>query len=313
MAHAVIVFLIVLVALIIVVPFAIEARRKVIGADDRQNAPGAFVELSQGITHYQWHGPVRGPIAVCVHGLTTPSFVWQGLAAGLSAMGYRVLTYDLYGRGYSDRPVGAQTDAFFIQQLEELLKDQEVTEDFTLIGYSMGGAISTCFAAKHPDMVRLLVLLAPAGMSMTTGRLAQIIRHTPLVGDWLMMAFFPARHQKEVQAERDLPSSVPDITDLQLRELEYQGFTSAVLSSLRGVLGRELKDEHRSIHRAGVPVLAIWGRNDAVIPLSAMGKLTEWSRSTRQEVIEDAGHGLTYTHTDEVLEILGERLNEGLN
>ncbi|WP_240336774.1 alpha/beta hydrolase [Tropicibacter sp. Alg240-R139] len=308
-----IVFLIVLIAMIIVVPFAIEARRKVMGAEDRQEAPGEFVELSQGVTHYQWHGPVRGPIAVCVHGLTTPSFVWQGLASGLSAMGYRVLTYDLYGRGYSDRPDGAQTDAFFLQQLKELLDAQQVTEDFTLIGYSMGGAISTCFAAKHPDMVRLLVLLAPAGMSMATGRMAQFIRRTPLVGDWMMMALFPARHQREIEAERDLTSSVPDITDLQLRELEYQGFTSAVLSSLRGILGRELKDEHRAIHQAGVPVLAIWGRNDAVIPLTAMGQLTEWSRSTRQEVIEDAGHGLTYTHTDDVLEILSGRLNEGLS
>ena len=283
------------------------------GPEDRRDAPGEFIELSQGITHYQWHGPVRGPIAVCVHGLTTPSFVWQGLTAGLTAMGYRVLTYDLYGRGYSDRPKGDQTDAFFLQQLEELLQSQEVTEDFTLIGYSMGGAISTCFTAKHPDMVRLLVLLAPAGMSMATGRIAQIIRHTPIVGDWLMMALFPARHKKEVEAERGLPSSVPDITDLQIRELEYQGFTTAVLSSLRGILGRELKSEHRTIHQSGVPVLAIWGRDDVVIPLSAMGKLTGWSRSTRQEVIEGAGHGLTYTHTDQVLEILGERLDEGLN
>lgn len=308
-----IVFLVVLVSLMIVVPFAIEARRKVMGPEDRQNAPGEFIELSQGITHYQWHGPVRGPIAVCVHGLTTPSFVWQGLTAGLTAMGYRVLTYDLYGRGYSDRPKGAQTDTFFLLQLEELLQSQEVAEDFTLIGYSMGGAISTCFTAKHPDMVRLLVLLAPAGMSMATGRIAQIIRHTPIVGDWLMMALFPARHKKEVEGERGLPSSVPDITDLQIRELEYQGFTAAVLSSLRGILGRELKAEHRTIHQSGVPVLAIWGRDDGVIPLSAMGTLTEWSRSTRQEVIEGAGHGLTYTNTDQVLEILRERLDEGLN
>ena len=108
-----IVFLVVLVSLIIVLPFAFESRRKVMGPEDRRDAPGEFIELSQGITHYQWHGPVRGPIAVCVHGLTTPSFVWQGLTAGLTAMGYRVLTYDLYGRGYSDRPKGDQTDAFF--------------------------------------------------------------------------------------------------------------------------------------------------------------------------------------------------------
>jgi len=312
-ARIVIVFLIVLVALTIVVPFAFESRRKVMDDAARQTAPGEFVELSRGLTHYQWHGPVRGPVAVCVHGLTTPSFVWQGLAAGLSAMGYRVLTYDLYGRGYSDRPSGAQTDAFFVQQLEELLDSQEVTEDFTLIGYSMGGAIATCFAAKHPDRLRHLVLLASAGMIMATGQLARIIRNLPFAGDWLMMAFFPARLKKDIEAEADQPSSVPGIAKLQLRELEYQGFVAAVLSSLRGILGRDLKDQHRTIHQAGVPVLAIWGRDDTVIPLSAMGRLTEWSRSTRQEVIEDAGHGLTYTHTDQVLSILGQRLNEGLN
>lgn len=303
----------VLIGILAVLPFVLEARRKPMGAEERRQAPGTFVDLNKGTTHFQWHGPVRGPVAVCVHGLTTPSFVWQGLTLGLAAMGYRVLTYDLYGRGYSDRPKGAQDAEFFVSQLEELLSSQEVTEDFTLIGYSMGGSIATCFAAKHPDLVRHLVLLAPAGLDFAKDRMTDFIRNTPVLGDWLMLLAFPSRHRKGAEAERGLPSSVPDIIDLQKRELEYRGYVPSVLSSLRGILTRELQQEHRAIHRAGVPVSAIWGRHDDIIPLSAMGKLTEWSRSAHQDVIDNAGHGLVYTHTDDVLAILSERLRSGLN
>ncbi|MBT3142055.1 MULTISPECIES: alpha/beta fold hydrolase [Roseobacteraceae] len=308
-----ILFLVVFLLILISAPFAIEARRKSMGPEARREAPGEFIELSLGVTHFQWHGPVRGPIAVCVHGLTTPSFVWQGLVPGLTAMGYRVLTYDLYGRGYSDRPKDPQTADFFITQLEELLATQDITEDITLIGYSMGGAIATSYAAKHPHRVRHLVLLASAGMILTTDRMAKYIRKTPVIGDWLMMAFFPSRHRTAAEAERDLPSSVPNIVDLQQRELNYRGFIKAILSSLRNLLAQDQHNEHKTIYRAGVPVLAIWGRQDSVIPIRAMGMLTEWSRTTRQEVIEDAGHSLAYTHSDEIIQILQERLRDGLN
>lgn len=302
-----------ILVLVAAYPFAVEARRAPMNAVVRQSAPGAMVELSQGVTHVEWHGPVRGPVAVCVHGLTTPSFVWQGLVSGLAAMGYRLLTYDLYGRGFSDRPRGKQDQGFFLQQLEELLTSQDVDEDFTLIGYSMGGSIATCFAAKHPGRVRHLVLLAPAGMSMIANKTTNFIRKTPLLGDWLMLAGFPRKHHAAAEAERDVPSSVPNVSELQQRELAYRGFVPAVLASLRGILARSLEAEHRTIHRAGIPVLAIWARHDDIIPLAAMGKLTEWSRSAHQEVIEEAGHSLVYTHTDAVLSVLSERLREGLN
>jgi len=73
----------------------------------RATAPGTFVDLPRGKTHYQWHGPEGGPVIVCIHGLTTPSFVFGPIAAHLAGRGYRVLTYDHYGRGYSYRPRGA--------------------------------------------------------------------------------------------------------------------------------------------------------------------------------------------------------------
>lgn len=306
--------LVLLLLLLIVVaaaPFLREALRPKMNDAVRQSATGDFIKLSQGVTHYEWIGPVRGPVAVCIHGLTTPSAVWRGVAQGLSWMGYRVLIYDLFGRGYSDRPKGPQDVAFFQRQLNDLLESQDIRDDITVIGYSMGGAIATCFAAAQPGRVRQLILLAPAGMFSVRTRLLKYI-HIPLLGDWLMLAFYPRRHLAETEAERGLPSSVPDILDIQQNELRFQGFTPAVLASLRGLLSKPLETEHRTIHRAGVPVLAIWGQYDQVIPLKSLGKLAEWSRNARQEVVPGAGHGLVYTHTEAVIEDMRATLRESL-
>jgi len=301
------------VALIAVMPLVDEWRRLRMDDAPRATAPGEFAALSQGVTHYQWIGPLRGPVAVCVHGLTTPSFVWHGLAEGLALMGYRVLIYDLYGRGYSDRPRGAQNRAFFLRQLDDLLEDQQVTEDFLLVGYSMGGVIATSYAGANPGRVRQLVLLASAGLVPLPGRMLRFVKTIPLLGDWLMYASYPRTHRRCTEAERDLPSSVTGITDLQQRELDYRGFVSAVLASLRGVLDDDLSPDHQSLQRIGVPVLAIWGRDDTVVPIAAIGHLTKISRSSKQEVIEGAGHGLPYTHTEEVLKIISDNHRSGLN
>ena len=291
---------------VIAVPVVIEITRKRMNDSARKTATGQFATLSQGVTHFEWFGPQRGAIIVCVHGLTTPSFVWRGLTRGLAIMGYRVLTYDLFGRGYSDKAKGAQSSDFFLQQLNDLLEHQGVVRDFTVIGYSMGGAIATLFAAQNPSRLRQLVLIAPAGMGTVASPIVNFIAKTPLIGDWLMLALYPSKMRKGIAAERGLPSSVEGITELQENELTYRGYVPAVLASLRGVLGTALEAEHRAIHAARTPVLAVWGGVDDVIPIAAAGTLAQWSRGAVQDVIEGAGHGVTYTHTDEILAILAE-------
>jgi len=267
----------------------------------RDTAPGAFATLPRGRTHYGWHGPSDGPVTVCVHGLTTPSFVWEGLAPGLVADGHRVLIYDLYGRGWSDRPGGAQDAAFFVAQLEPLLADQAVAGPVTLIGYSMGGAIATAFAARHPGRLRALILIAPAGLGHDLGPAARLVARGGLFGRWLMLAVFPPSFRRGCEAERALPSSVPGIVDRQQAELRWRGFVPAVARSVAGILAEDQSAAHAAIARAGVPVRAVWGAGDRVIPPSRRARLAEINPDARQVVIDGAGHGLTYTHTGEVL------------
>jgi len=228
----------------IAVPLLSERNRREMDDAARGAGPGQFAELPQGVTHFEWHGPADGRVLICVHGLTTPSFVWRGLTAGLVKLGFRVLTYDLYGRGFSDRPAGPQNAAFFMRQLTDLMTHQQVRGRVTLMGYSMGGAICACYAAAHPDRVRHLVLLAPAGMHHAIGGAVRFIRDTPLIGDVIMLAAYPRLLRKGIDGA------------------------------------------------------------DQVIPLSALGTLAEWNRDVEHDVIEGAGHGLTYTHSDQVLQTL---------
>ncbi|MFL4469579.1 alpha/beta fold hydrolase [Tateyamaria armeniaca] len=289
---------------VLAIPLTIEWMRNPISDKQRREAPGKFALLSQGTTHYAWLGPERGPVAVCIHGLTTSSYVWRGMAKGLALMGFRVLIYDHYGRGLSDTVRGKQDAAFFLRQLTDLLDHERIDEPVSVLGYSMGGAVATHFAASQPDRIKRLILLASAGMQDISGPRVRVLRDWPVIGDWLFLLLYPFTLRKGLEAEAGLPGSAENINAMQRAETDRRGYFPAVLSSFRGVLRHTTQEQHRAIAAAGIPVLSIWAEADALIPLSAKDKLAEWNPQARQSVIAGAGHGVTYTHTDEVLEAI---------
>ena len=288
-------------AALIAAPLVFEHYRPKMSDGRRGSAPGQFVELSQGVTHYHLSGPPEGPLIVCVHGLTTPSFVWEPLAKGLTTLGFRVLVYDLLGRGFSDRPEGVQTKAFFSTQLNDLLAHLEIDAPFHLIGYSMGGAVATGFAATYPERVRRLVLIASAGMHLVQSPMLSFVRDHGILGKWLMLAVYPFILRRGIEAERAAPKANAAICDGQIAQLEFAGFIVAVLDSLRGILRHPMEGEHLTLRRQELPILAIWGAEDDVIPLSAMGQLAQWNRDVVHEVLDDADHALPYLQTHDVL------------
>ncbi len=290
-------------------PFIAETRRTKIGRAERQGAPGGFAKLSQGVTYYRWFGPARGPVILAVHGLTTPSVVFEDIAEGLGAFGYRVLTYDLYGRGLSDAPRGAQTAQFFHQQIDELLADQDVGSDLTMIGYSMGGSIASTYAAAQSDRINRLILLASAGVDIKESSFDRFCRTTPILGDWLFMAFAPRRMAMENANSAGMNAS-PNVQSALQSCLSRQGYAPAVLSSRRGMLADRNEAAHREIGRLNLPVIALWGAEDEVIPLTALGQLSQWNRNTAQEVIEGANHAFPISHAQDVVSRLGEVLRE---
>ena len=291
-----------MVVLIVGAPFAAEALRTPMSRETQERAPGEFSESPHGRTHYRWVGNENDPVAVCIHGLSTPSYIFAGTELALAAIGYRVLTYDLFGRGFSDRVTGKQNMDFFLRQLRNLLDDQGVTGPVTVVGYSMGGAIATAFAAEEGTRVKSLILLAPAGLLPTYNRFLDRIWTAPLLGDWLTLVAGGWALCRELASQIEDPTIIPDLLDRQAAETWTRGYLPAILSSRRNILTETLDDDHAAIRDYGTPVLALWGTDDPVIPINSMARLSELNPRCNHFQIKRAGHAFPQTHPAKVTE-----------
>jgi pimeloyl-ACP methyl ester carboxylesterase len=300
---------IVVLLVLALAPALLERLRPAIGPKQRQGANGDFVTLSQGVTHYRWVGPVRGPVAVVVHGLASPLIAMEGLTEGLGKMGYRVLTYDLYGRGLSDAPPGRQNRAFFLRQLSDLLAHQGVTEEITMVGYSMGGSIATAYAAENPHRISRVILFATSGVVTKESDFSRFCRRVPVIGDWRHGMFVRRRILSAIPLDSPSPY-VGRVLSAQRKELSRRGFLPAILSSRRGMLAETMVKDHRKLGREDVPVIAIWAEKDQVVPISALGVLAQWNRFARQEVVAGADHALPYTHSEQLIDALRKALRD---
>lgn len=78
---------------------------------------------------------------------------------------------DLWGRGYSDRPLDIPHDSrlfamqiFFAVASSPLSWTGASSAGFSIIAFSLGAGITISFAAHYPYLVNSIVLLAPAGI-----------------------------------------------------------------------------------------------------------------------------------------------------
>lgn len=101
--------------------------------------------------------PGAEPTVVAVHGLTANHTCWDPLAGVLSP-GCRLLTYDLRGRGDSDKPPTGYSLAEHGRDLAGLL-DHYGLRRAIIMGHSLGAHIAVRFATHHPDRVERLVLV----------------------------------------------------------------------------------------------------------------------------------------------------------
>ena len=242
---------------------------------------GAFIDLPSGNTHYKVEGE-SGDWVVLTHGYATPYFIYDKVAEGLLKAGYRVLRYDLLGRGLSERVKGKYTPKLFATQLDELTRAILGETPFFLIGTSMGGTITTTFAAAHPERVRKLVLLAPHGMRFKVPAYMHVMR-LPLLGDLLCAAAGAPILTKGCASEM-IYSGEEAKADYMRRFAyctQFKGFTRCELSSLRHTIlnFKESIKGYDGVREAKIPVLVIWGTADKTMPY--------YQAATMQKVLPD--------------------------
>ena len=286
-------------------PHLVETRE--LNEETRASVPGSFARLSSGYTHFELGGPEDGGPVVLVHGFSVPYFIWDPTFEFLTNSGFRVLRYDLIGRGYTDKP-GIRYDIdLFCKQLTELL-DTLGLEYSSLIGLSMGGPISATFTARHPERVRKLVLIDPAGVRPVVLPKAIISEIFPIMDKVFSGLFRNKRRTKEFASDFYNPANIKGFVRRYMVQVKYKGFTHALLSTMHnGMLG-DFSATYRKIGELDIPTLLFWGRNDKTVPFEYSDNLRAAIPEVEFHAFENCGHIPHYERPDEANPILLEFL-----
>src|SRR5262249_375122 len=118
-----------------------DPEQRTLDSTSRTKMSGQFAKLTDGYTHYELSGPSRGRVVVLAAGFSVPYYIWDPTAKALTSAGFRVLRYDYYGRGYSDRPAIPFNDEMYVRQLDELLSSVQISGPIDLAGISFGAGL----------------------------------------------------------------------------------------------------------------------------------------------------------------------------
>lgn len=96
---------------------------------------------------------------VFVHGLAGCAETWEPQIRALATR-YRVVAPELRGHGQSDAPYSRYDMPELVSDLESLCEALDLPPRFVMVGHSFGGAVALEFAARHPDRLQRLILVA---------------------------------------------------------------------------------------------------------------------------------------------------------
>ncbi|MDT5094178.1 MAG: hypothetical protein QOH60_3541 [Mycobacterium sp.] len=252
-----------------------------------------FVELHGDRVAYRDQG--SGEALLLIHGMAGSSETWRAVMPRL-AKNYRVVAPDLLGHGESAKPRGDYSLGAFAVWLRDFLDELGITQA-TIVGQSLGGGVAMQFVYQHPDYCRRLVLIASGGLGPDVGLILRllsapgaelilpvaaprpVLRAGNKVRGWLSSAGIHSPRGTEMW------TAYSSLSDRQTRQ--------AFLRTLRSVVdyrGQAVSALNRLQMVADLPIMAIWGDRDAIIPVDHAYAAHDVRKETRLEVLPGIGH-----------------------
>lgn len=273
--------------ILIVLPFYYNTEKHPLTDEVRAKQSGEFVQLSQGITHYQQanaDNTEAQQTVILVHGFSVPYYIWEPTYQMLKDKGYRVIRYDLYGRGFSDRPDVVYDAALFDRQLVDLLSALKITQPIDIVGLSMGGAITAKFVMDHPEKINKVVFVDPSHEAFHSK-----IVDTPLFGEYMATVYLIPKSADSQLGDFSDPSKFKGWPAKYREQIQYYGFRHAILSTLRNFLNYVKIKWYQKVGQLHKPTLLIWGRDDQTLPFANSPRVAK-ALNVETFVVENAGH-----------------------
>jgi non-heme chloroperoxidase len=262
--------------------------------------------------YYEDHG--SGQPVVLIHGYPLSGASWEKQVPVLLNAGYRVITYDRRGFGRSSQPTKGYNYDTFAEDLHKLITHLELN-DFTLVGFSMGGGeIARYFGKYGSSGARKAVLIGavppfllktsdnPEGLD---GSVFEGIQKAVAADRY---AFFTEFFKNFYNTDLLLGTRVSE----EVVRASWNLAAAASATASVACVPTWHEDFRHDVGRIDVPTLVIHGDSDRIVPLEAAGQRSaKLITGARLVVVKGGPHCITWTHADEVnaelLHFLGDK------
>lgn len=249
-----------------------------------------------------------------VHGLGGSTYSFESSASLLAEEGYHVLLVDLPGFGYSDRKVGYDhAQANRAKDLWRLLNmvDKEFPEELAKLpwhlgGHSMGGGTVAAMAMQQKAASLILI----DGALFNKDNVGAYLARIPFLRRWFELTL-----EHLWISEKRVASVLGSAYGTTPNQEQVEGYYRPLLLPgtarvLMDFVGTSKSEDPEKLKELELPIFALWGKRDTILPLDQLTKLQEIRPDVDVHMIEDAGHCPMETHTKEVVDALLQWLSQ---
>lgn len=233
--------------------------------------PSQFVEIGDGVTvHLRDEGPRDAPAIVLLHGSNADLHTWQPWVDRLSN-DFRLIRFDQVGHGLTGPdPDGDYARDSFAEDVREVA-DSLGLDQFYLGGNSMGGTHTLAFANAYPERLLGLILVDAGGGPRIDreggGNIGFTIARTPVLNTIAEQITPRAMIAQSLDQSVSVKSVVTEAAiDRYWELLRFPGNRAATMARFSSTYEPLSEAEVAALD---MPVLILWGEEDALIPLEA--------------------------------------------
>lgn len=254
------------------------------GAMPGEPKDALFAEVEGARVRYTDQG--KGPAVVMIHGFASSLETWLGVAPVVARSGRRVVTLDLKGFGWTDRPEGDYSPKAQAKMVLALLDHLKI-DRFAIVAHSWGSSVSLQIALLAPERVTRLALYDAWVYEEQLPTTFHWARASGL-GEVLWALYYDQLQEvKLASGFYDKKYVTQQLVDDVERAYERPGTKAASLAVVRGMRYRDVQERYSTLRQ---PVLLMYGREDTATPVSYGERLATQLPNATLEVYPRCGH-----------------------
>ena len=240
-----------------------------------------------------------------LHGWALNSRVWDPIVDELQRS-HQVTAIDLPGHGKSAPPDNGD---YSLDHLTGIIS-QQLKPDTVLAGWSLGGLIAINVAAKYPQLVRKLVLIASSPQFANTESWEYGVKKSVIDG---FASDLRANYRETIHRFLAIQMYGSEKAKPVIRELREKVFANGephIDSLSHGLQILKNSDLWQAAAAIQCPTLIVLGEKDTLIPKGSGKQTQETIRQSELKIIKGAGHAPFISHPDEFLKIINPFISD---